>query len=552
LFGALAQQHKKDSAELHNVRRVTDAEQRRAFNLMHKGDFRPALEIFDNRGAITWTQTDDEARAALVQKYAKDLTAEPEKTRFVFANSNAERRALNSDIRALHRERGELGKDHVLQAAEGAEAFARGDRIQFTGNGWGKQQREAGFTNGSVGTIRAIEGDRLTVALDAKKGQPERVLSFTVGEDAKAGEFNKFRHGYAGTIYQGQGKTLDQTYVLHSSSMGAAASYVGLSRHRDEVALFTTRGADAWMKATGGAEGLTKEQHKSAEASYARWAEAKPELAAKHDFADYVGYVQEQWKGREPDRSADLDRMAKQMGRIDDRRSASQFHHDGAALDREQEKPKGRYAVLVRLGHYLAEKAAGVGGAGEGTGQQADRPTGPTGQERGEAQGVAARIGAMRDPRRQANALRAQHGADRMTGTQEPAPKVQPQPSDRAMSEIAAMHAETARRDTARAEPEPKQPEVPEQGQKPALSPRDAALAEIAAMHAKAAPQGGNPAEPEPKRPGTQEPAPKVQPQPSDRAMSEIAAMHAETTRRDADRAKDAESGRSRWRGPSR
>jgi integrase len=55
-----------------------------------------------------------------------------------------------------------------------AQQFAVNDRIQFTGNARTKQEREAGFVNGAVGTLRAIEFDeqkraRLTVELDAKR-----------------------------------------------------------------------------------------------------------------------------------------------------------------------------------------------------------------------------------------------------------------------------------------------------------------------------------------------------------------------------------------------
>ena len=99
--------------------------------------------------------------------------------------------------------------------------FAEGDRIQFTGTAARREERQAGIVNGGVGTIRAIEGDRVTVALDGKPGAPERLVSFVAGDDHAAGEFDKFRHGYAGTIYKGQGRTLDQTYLYHSST-GAA------------------------------------------------------------------------------------------------------------------------------------------------------------------------------------------------------------------------------------------------------------------------------------------------------------------------------------------
>jgi hypothetical protein len=57
-----------------------------------------------------------------------------------------------------------------------------------------------------------------------------------VAFDAQA--FAEFRHGYAGTIYKGQGRTLDQTYLYHSEAWRSAASYVALTRHRDKTELF--------------------------------------------------------------------------------------------------------------------------------------------------------------------------------------------------------------------------------------------------------------------------------------------------------------------------
>ena len=76
------------------------------------------------------------------------------------------------------------------------------------------------------------------MALDGTPGKAERVITFTVGPHEQDGEFNKLRHGYAGTIYRGQGRTLDETYLYHSEHWRSAASYVALTRHRDNVKLF--------------------------------------------------------------------------------------------------------------------------------------------------------------------------------------------------------------------------------------------------------------------------------------------------------------------------
>ena len=265
LFGALKEKH--GGAELHEVVRVSDTEQRRAFNLMHQGEFLPALAIYARQGAIQWSGGQDEARAALVRQWGRDLAADPDKVRFVFAYTNADVFELNAALREVRKEHEALGDDHRLKTADGIAPFAEGDRIQFTGTATRREERQAGIVNGGVGTIRAIAGDRVTVVLDGKPGAPERVVSFVAGDNYAAGEFDKFRHGYAGTIYKGQGRTIDQTYLYHSQHWRNATSYVALTRHRENVTLFVAT-----------------------------------------------------------ETASDLGRLARQMARVDDRRAASQFH----------------------------------------------------------------------------------------------------------------------------------------------------------------------------------------------------------------------------------
>jgi hypothetical protein len=68
-----------------------------------------------------------------------------------------------------------------------------------------------------------------------------RFVKFVVGQDADKGDFNAIRHGYVGTIYKGQGRTLDETYLYHSKQWRSASSYVALSRHRHWVSIFVAK-----------------------------------------------------------------------------------------------------------------------------------------------------------------------------------------------------------------------------------------------------------------------------------------------------------------------
>ena len=150
---------------------------------MHGHKFETALQTFEERGGLHWTTRQSDALAQMAQDYTAAVAADPDKRRFMFAHTNKDVAALNEQARAIHKERGDLGDDQTLATKHGAAQFAEGDRIQFTGNGYGKSARRAGLVNGRVGSVAALEmGEdgkaRLTVELDAKKGERARQVSF--------------------------------------------------------------------------------------------------------------------------------------------------------------------------------------------------------------------------------------------------------------------------------------------------------------------------------------------------------------------------------------
>jgi len=146
----------------------------------------------------------------------------------VFAYTNRDVDALNVELRQVHRARGELGSPDVRFATKHGEAdFAVGDRVQFADT-----DKRAHIYNGNVGTI---------IGIDMRTGQLTAKLDTGRDVSWSAGEFQGFRHGYAGTIYKGQGKTLDHTYLYHTEHWRAAASYVALTRQRESAQVFVAR-----------------------------------------------------------------------------------------------------------------------------------------------------------------------------------------------------------------------------------------------------------------------------------------------------------------------
>ncbi len=229
LFTELRRQH--GAAEITEVTRQKVDWQRQAARDLAEGRFDAAVQAFDRHGAVTWTADQEAARAALVTRWKADTAADPQASRFVFAYTNVEVDRLNAELRQVRRERGELGSpDVVLATKHGEAAFAVGDRVQFTDTA-----KKLGVYNGNAGTITGLDArtGQVAVRLDAPAGKEGRTVTWSAAD-----EFEGFRHGYAGTIYKGQGKTLDHTYLLHTRHWRAAASYVALTRQRESAQVF--------------------------------------------------------------------------------------------------------------------------------------------------------------------------------------------------------------------------------------------------------------------------------------------------------------------------
>ena len=272
MYSVLKQRH--GAAELKEVRRQTKYDDRRAAELMAEGNFHGALARYDAKGAVHWLRTQEEARDALVRAWARDSAEAPDTSRFVFAYTNADVDQLNAAIRRVRRARGEIMRSVRFDTKHGLADFSIGDRVQFTGT-----DKRCGIYNGVAGTLAAIDGSRISIAPDGAAGQP---ITFD------ANQFKEFRHGYAGTIYKGQGRTISATYLYHSEHWRSAASYVALTRHKDKAVLFVARNT-----------------------------------------------------------AKDLRTLAHQMGRFDDRRAASQFHIVGKRTP-SKEVIMGVWRLLAR------------------------------------------------------------------------------------------------------------------------------------------------------------------------------------------------------------
>ena len=213
------------SAELTRVRRQDADWQRSASEAFAAGDMGTGYRAYAAQGRVQWSDTLAASMDGLIERWAAE--AQPGVSQFIYASTNVSVDALNARARAHLVEQGVIAEGQSYQTSRGERLAAAGHRIQFRAT-----DRKAGIFNGVVGTIETASKSRIVVATDAG----ER-LTF----DPRV--FRDWDHGYAGTVYRGQGKTQTQVYALydHAFAWSASTAYVALTRHREALRLFVSR-----------------------------------------------------------------------------------------------------------------------------------------------------------------------------------------------------------------------------------------------------------------------------------------------------------------------
>jgi Ti-type conjugative transfer relaxase TraA len=210
-------------SNLTEVRRQKREWQRTATQNLSTGKTTDALNAYDKHSNIIAVETRDDARKALIARWAHDHRQEPNASQLVMAFTLDDVKALNHDIRALRQQNGQLGKSHTITTETGKKPFSVNDRIRFMRN-----ERDLGVKNGSLGIVEGIESGVLSVKLD--------------GTDTRVHVDTKFYkhldYGYAATVHKAQGTTVDRSYVLATTHFDRHTAYVALSRHRDNATVF--------------------------------------------------------------------------------------------------------------------------------------------------------------------------------------------------------------------------------------------------------------------------------------------------------------------------
>lgn len=197
-------------------RRQRDAWERAALKELRDGDTDTALAAYSEHGRVITAATAADVRQRIVADWWA-ATVAGEQAQMIAA------RWIDVDqLNAIARAR--MAIDHRLTGSDLTTADDRtiqtGDRVLALRN-----DRRRGLTNGSLGTVTAVDADSRTLTVQFDTG--ERCEVPTTYLDG-----GHLVHGYATTAHKAQGLTCDRALLLGNDALYRELGYVGLSRGR--------------------------------------------------------------------------------------------------------------------------------------------------------------------------------------------------------------------------------------------------------------------------------------------------------------------------------
>ncbi|MBB3302275.1 Ti-type conjugative transfer relaxase TraA [Rhizobium sp. BK077] len=213
-------------AELETIYRQRQQWMRDASLDLARGKVGRAVDAYRANGKIIGSDLKAEAVDNLITAWDRDY--DPAKTSLILAHLRRDVRMLNQMARIKLIERGVLDQGTMFKTADGERNFAVGDQIIFL-----KNEGSLGVKNGMLAKVVEAKPGRITALI----GDGENVRQVLVEQRF----YNNLDHGYATTIHKSQGATVDRVKVLASLSLDRHLTYVAMTRHREDLAVYYGR-----------------------------------------------------------------------------------------------------------------------------------------------------------------------------------------------------------------------------------------------------------------------------------------------------------------------
>jgi Ti-type conjugative transfer relaxase TraA len=213
-------------AELETIYRQRQQWMRDASLDLARGKVGKAVDAYRANGKVIGWDLKAEAVDNLIAAWDRDY--DPAKTSLILAHLRRDVRMLNQMARIKLIERGVLDQGTMFKTADGERNFAVGDQIVFL-----KNEGSLGVKNGML--ARVVEARPGRIVAETGEGEHRRQVA------VEQRFYNNLDYGYATTIHKSQGATVDRVKVLASLSLDRHLTYVAMTRHREDLAVFYGR-----------------------------------------------------------------------------------------------------------------------------------------------------------------------------------------------------------------------------------------------------------------------------------------------------------------------
>jgi len=227
MFEVLAE--KQGSSTVFNIKRQSSNWGREVASCFAEARVLEGLSILEGNERIKWSGNVDKSMQELLGDWNSSKYEIGD--RIILAVENKYVNALNAGARQYLKAEGKLEGEEISVSGN---YYMKGDRVLITGT-----NKELGVINGDLGEVLHASTDRFVMSVSGG----EKTIEFNPSE------YDGFRHGYATTIFKAQGASIKDVYVFHDKFSGIRNSYVSLSRHIDELKLYTNRESTIDMKA---------------------------------------------------------------------------------------------------------------------------------------------------------------------------------------------------------------------------------------------------------------------------------------------------------------
>ncbi|MBY5502374.1 Ti-type conjugative transfer relaxase TraA [Rhizobium leguminosarum] len=247
-------------AELETIYRQREDWMRHASLDLARGRVGEALAAYRSEGRVLGSDLKAQAVENLIADWNRDY--DPARSMLMLAHLRRDVRMLNVMAREKLVERGILSEGHAFRTADGIRHFDAGDVFL-------KNEGSLGVKNGMIGRVVEAAPNRISVVV----GDSDQRRHVSVEQRF----YNNLDHGYATTIHKSQGATVDRVKVLASLSLDRHLTYVAMTRHREDLALYY--GRRSFSKAGGLTEILSRRNAKETTLDYERGGLYRPALA---------------------------------------------------------------------------------------------------------------------------------------------------------------------------------------------------------------------------------------------------------------------------------